>query len=788
MKGIFIITINNNNEKGIYMKKIRKRVLSSLLLVAIIGGLFRSMVSAASAATVPYYYTLLAVAGGDGDCVVNRADVGTATLKQSDVFNLEGWVYSTVKFSSYTITFAKGNNPPSKTIEAKVEKFPFPEEFKAYVKATTNKTFTVENSKWSASVRLSDLSVGTWTVMVKGRVVGDANSTYDIAKVMLTIKATGTGPNNYAVCNDTPNPNAVKQYVKNGASKIEIPNHFVYGNTTSFSVSGWAIHDRGIDSYSYTIKDKASGAIVYGKENKYISALDRSDLGPTAKKLMIATDNNTYHTWYNGSIYIAGMAAGTYVAYIHGKTLDGQTFKVCEITFTIEKGYVTAKEGNNTVDKISAPIEGISKTLTIQSNGGTWSAEVGADGKDWVQVTPDKKNNKLVITVLENTARSSKKRSTKVTLKCGGVSRQISITQDPAYHEITLLSGEGTFSDGTEKKTFLVKDGSFISERLLLSMCDKPSPKTPGMKYKLFYFPGYRLINYIDVRNKEASALDDIYDVAVRWDMTLQAYYWIDLTKYTRFNPDMVRVSSESEVKTAISKAVSTITSLTGSENETLIESNAKLNINTQKNEGKYGKKDNSLIFSQSVLKNYYLGLKTMNRNGCGPVACYNARLLLGLETDLVEMVNHIEKSGYMMFGDSMFNGALGLNPKHIKDAINYDNKNLVKVQEFYDSKAFDEVVHFDLLNMRGKDGTDKVVYIVCFWNQDAVGTAHYVCFTPGYDDGDEYPLDAYNNGRADDRQRFNSVLGIINGEDAYGKLYASKFDRFIAGFKITLN
>lgn len=382
----------------------------------------------AKAAATPYYYTCLQRAGLDGDCVLNGPDKDSISAKLNDTINIGGWVLSTVQFGSYTALLSKDGNPPTKTVEATRGTYPFPGTFVSDVQKATGKKYTTASSHWSASIPLTNLSVGTWTITVVGRVVGDANSTYNIAKITLNLTSTNTGANNFAVCNDVPNPNAVKAYTKNGASKVTIPDSFVYGNTTSFNVSGWAIHDRGIDSYSYTIKDKSTGAIVYGKENKYISALDRSDLGPTAKSLKIATGNNTSHTWYNGSIYIAGMAAGTYVAYIYGKTLDAQTFPVAEITFTIKGGSVTAKEGSATVTKLSAPEGGITKTLTVQANGdgGNWKV---TSSQSWVTVTPDVKNNKLKISVAANN--TTKSRTATITLTCGGAKHVITVTQAP---------------------------------------------------------------------------------------------------------------------------------------------------------------------------------------------------------------------------------------------------------------------------------------------------------------------------------------------------------------------
>lgn len=133
----------------------------------------------------------------------------------------------------------------------------------------------------------------------------------------------------------------------------------------------------------------------------------------------------------------------------------------------------------------------------------------------------------------------------------------------------------------------------------------------------------------------------------------------------------------------------------------------------------------------------------------------------------------------------------VGLNPSYVKETINYDG-NKLNVQTFDKSTSFDEAVLNDLTMMRGDGTSQKVVYIVCYWNQDSIGSAHYVCFVPDYNEYRGFVLHAYNRSNL---KCANSVLAIINNDHANkenAKIFSdydanvTKYDRFIAGYRIT--
>ena len=462
-------------KRGLVMKNHTKsqRIISVICALLMVITLLPTTGWTAKAAATPYYLTCLDI-GNDGDFALNKADIGSISAKINSTVTVEGWVLSTVKFTSYTVYLSKGSNPPSKTIEANAGTYPFSSTDLANFQTNTGKTFITANSHWKAKIPLTDITTGTWTISVVGRVSGNANSTYDIAKVTLNVTSPNNSPNNFAVCNGDPNPDPVKNFTINTPSKITIPNHFVIGNTTSFNANGWAIHDRGIDTYFYTIKNKSTGKVVSGKENKSISAKNRTDLGTIAETIGIAATNNVSHTWYYGPISISGMTEGDYVAYIYGKTLDGQTFSVAEISFKIKnpKASITAKEGNTIVTEIFAPIKGITKTLNIQVTGvnGNWNV---TSSQSWVKVTPDVNNKKLTITVDENEVATP--RTATITLTCGGAEYTIPVSQEaPEKLTFNYMSTDDVIYTGTcyySDKYFNTSATKYDPSLSTMSMC-----------------------------------------------------------------------------------------------------------------------------------------------------------------------------------------------------------------------------------------------------------------------------------------------------------------------------
>ena len=445
----------------------RRRFLSLLLIVGMMLTLVPGGGILAKAATAHLWYTCLENPDVTFGYVENKADQcsRTITVTRGAKQEINGWVLSSVQIGSYTIEYTfKGNlymvqEIPSTNLSVFGATAQSDRDF--YVGANkackkklgSGSKFYTENGRWRATIDTTEMIAGDWIASVKARRVGDS-ITFPVATIKFTVKPkTGTEgtPSNYAVCNDKPNPDKVKNYSKNAPSRVMIQDEFVTGNTTGFNVSGWAIHDQGIQSYSYTIKDKSTAKVVPGKENLYINALDRDDLADVAKYLQIAVNNNTKHTWYNGTISISGLAQGTYVASIYGKTLDNQTFTVAEITFKVKLGSIAAKEGTSVITKIAAPQTGVNKTLNVQANGdnGNWTAKTT---QNWIVLTPDKAKSKLTVQIKPN--ESAAARTGTFTLACGGSLHTITVTQEPAT--LSVNPSSITVPVGANSYTFKV--------------------------------------------------------------------------------------------------------------------------------------------------------------------------------------------------------------------------------------------------------------------------------------------------------------------------------------------
>lgn len=202
-----------------------KRIISLICALLMIIALLP--MHEAKAAVTPYYYTCLDIGkddqyGNDDHYVLNKADIGSVSARINSTVIVEGWVLSTVKFTSYTVYLSKGSNPPSKTIEADTGKYPFPSAFVTNFQKNTGKTYTTANSHWKANIPLTNFTTGTWNITVVGRVRGNANSTYDIAKIRLTVTSSNSNPNNSAGGNEVQNP--VKSGCKQHEYVIEISN------------------------------------------------------------------------------------------------------------------------------------------------------------------------------------------------------------------------------------------------------------------------------------------------------------------------------------------------------------------------------------------------------------------------------------------------------------------------------------------------------------------------------------------------------------------------------------
>lgn len=436
------------------------------------------------------------------------------------------------------------------------------------------------------------------------------------------------------------------------------------------------------------------------------------------------------------------------------------------------------KELNSSVSTTSVTIDrsGGSKTVTVNPQGRSWTiSKVDQDPKNpWVTAT--KNGNNLTIKAPENT--NTVKRTAKVYILVGGKTQHIiTVSQEPNYHKITLKAGEGAFSDGSKTKTIKAKHGSIINDYL------KNAPKATKVWRKLlgYSYKTYSPKNYQDSIDVEAAITSYNNTNRVYSDITLTAHYWIDLSNYKSITKtkDYWRWHEFEE----FALVVLTIYSNWGENDVTDYDSLARTN---HRHNSSIGTRT-SIIFGQEELSQYKIDVSTMDDVGCGIVACHNARLLMGKETELAQMI--YITSQYRMLVPN--HGSL--NALCVPEAVNYSGSKLT-VQKYNDAIAFDLAVQNDLQNMKGKQKNDKVAYILCMWNGDYDPSylitipnklldqgGHYVCFVPDYDDPSGYLLKAYNYYGSDTQARgFNSVSDLLSLDTAYT-------NRFILGFRITL-
>ena len=445
------------------------------------------------------------------------------------------------------------------------------------------------------------------------------------------------------------------------------------------------------------------------------------------------------------------------------------------------------KELNSSVSTTSVTIDrsGGSKTVTVNPQGRSWTiSNVDQDPKNpWV--TTSRNGNNLTITVSENTGTAN--RTSKIYVVVGGANQTkvqhiITVSQDPNYHTVTLNAGDGTIS-GKKTYSFKVKHNTTIKDALK----GRPNPVPKLGRVFTYYTDKTSEVN----KSESSSYTSLLYGRKIDKNIVLYASYWVDLSMYEKVDPSQRRVTPDwlQKLGIIVNGLFQAGSSLPGTNISTVIAtSNTLNNTQVQKNNGgQYDVNHPQLIEDRKEeLANYKVGSNTMGAAGCGIAACYNARFLLNQRSDLVSMISRVDQKGYMLLGDNAAAGFLGLNPIHVEDVINYDGSNII-VEKFDLSTSFDDAVESDLRAMR-----TNVVYIICYWNQDSIGSAHYVCFQPVYNDEKGFLLRAHNRGN----YMFNSVLAIMNwfyspvsNPKDYRDYKAKKTtrDRFIAGYRIYL-
>ncbi|MBR5676926.1 MAG: hypothetical protein IKX20_02160 [Paludibacteraceae bacterium] len=139
--------------------------------------------------------------------------------------------------------------------------------------------------------------------------------------------------NQYVTCNDA--PDVVHEQKVNEPCDIWYRDYIEVGSMNSFSVGGWAIHDRGVESYSYKICDADN-------KNTYCTGKLNANNGEPAIKGVSEVTGIARETWeknarYSGTVNIKGLDLGKYIVHVYGSTTDGQSFEVCKVHFSIVK-------------------------------------------------------------------------------------------------------------------------------------------------------------------------------------------------------------------------------------------------------------------------------------------------------------------------------------------------------------------------------------------------------------------------------------------------------------------
>lgn len=138
-------------------------------------------------------------------------------------------------------------------------------------------------------------------------------------------------------------------------------------------------------------------------------------------------------------------------------------------------------------------------------------------------------------------------------------------------------------------------------------------------------------------------------------------------------------------------------------------------------------------------------GKYPLSRNGCGPIAVYNAMLFLGVRgVSLARIVRTFEREG-VLSGGSLLSGALGVNPYAMHRAVSAMGLVCTSVSRFEEL------------------GQREGVYILAVWNGVRVTAGmHYFTVRAGVDG------------------EFAAVNGRIPGADVME-------DRFVMGYRLSL-
>lgn len=418
--------------------------------------------------------------------VYNKEDVcsSTITISREDKLKLNGWVLSNIQISYYRILFVLENEPaPRKEDGVTASSWDFSKDTNVDVSSLsyniTKNGFITKNDKWEYNLDSSWMLPGNWTVYVKGYLTGN-NKEIAVAKVKIKVTPTITiytngYQANYWTCNDNPNPSKTKRHYQRKPSVVKLTNTYKVGAIAnpdkSIPVSGWALHEDGIQSYSYKIVNVNGAQCGLGKLTPY----SRPDLVKTSKTYGLMQWGLTT-AGYSGNIAISGLPSGQFTAIITGKTLDGIEFTVAEIQFNVLRYYrVTAENAEN--DKHSV-VCADGTTLDLEKTFGSYYP----DHYGYYHIFTDPRTNNQPIgnTIVVRGDRTVGVKTVANTCKATFLEKDGTI-----FKSTVLTSGEKTFRSICGGKI----PASSNSNEVFVGWEMKNDPKKMTGESKLIYLP-----------------------------------------------------------------------------------------------------------------------------------------------------------------------------------------------------------------------------------------------------------------------------------------------------------
>lgn len=118
----------------------------------------------------------------------------------------------------------------------------------------------------------------------------------------------------------------------------------------------------------------------------------------------------------------------------------------------------------------------------------------------------------------------------------------------------------------------------------------------------------------------------------------------------------------------------------------------------------------NNYINGQDDYFSWKFGARTVNYNGCGPIAVYNTMRKLNKQQKFADVLYELEKHS-----GTLFMGAAGADPSHLA--------------EYFDNHGVAHKSYLSLSSIQAAMSkmNDKQMAIICFWTNTACTNAHYV-------------------------------------------------------------